>query len=256
MQKKIQNKEKNNETHRVAKVIARSGFCSRREAERLIKNGRVKVNEKIITSPALNIKKDSEISIDDQPIRKWERTRLWLYHKPSGLLTTNSDPQGRPTIFDRLPVDLPRLMSVGRLDLNSEGLLLLTNDGDLSRFLELPKTGWSRKYRIRIFGKIEQLHLDKLREGISLKGINYSPMGITLDSQGKTNSWLTVVLKGGKNREIRETFGSFGLRVNRLIRIAYGPLNLGGLGKAEIVELESDTLQKKILKEWSLSRVL
>ena len=255
MQKKIQNKEKNNETHRVAKVIARSGFCSRREAERLIKNGRVKVNEKIITSPALNIKKDSEISIDDQPIRKWERTRLWLYHKPSGLLTTNSDPQGRPTIFDRLPVDLPRLMSVGRLDLNSEGLLLLTNDGDLSRFLELPKTGWSRKYRVRIFGKIEQQQLDKLREGISLKGINYSPMGITLDSQGKTNSWLTVVLKGGKNREIRETFGSFGLRVNRLIRIAYGPLNLGGLGKAEIVELESDTLQKKILKEWSLSRM-
>lgn len=256
MQKKTQNKEKNNETHRVAKVIARSGFCSRREAERLIKNGRVKVNEKIITSPALNIKKDSEISIDDQLIRKWERTRLWLYHKPSGLLTTNSDPQGRPTIFDRLPVDLPRLMSVGRLDLNSEGLLLLTNDGDLSRFLELPKTGWSRKYRVRIFGKIEQQQLDKLREGISLKGINYSPMGITLDSQGKTNSWLTVVLKGGKNREIRETFGSFGLRVNRLIRIAYGPLNLGGLGKAEIVELESDTLQKKILKEWSLSRVV
>ena len=256
MQKKTQNKEKNNETHRVAKVIARSGFCSRREAERLIKNGRVKVNEKIITSPALNIKKDSEISIDDQLIRKWERTRLWLYHKPSGLLTTNSDPQGRPTIFDRLPVNLPRLMSVGRLDLNSEGLLLLTNDGDLSRFLELPKTGWSRKYRVRIFGKIEQQQLDKLREGISLKGINYSPMGITLDSQGKTNSWLTVVLKGGKNREIRETFGSFGLRVNRLIRIAYGPLNLGGLGKAEIVELESDTLQKKILKEWSLSRVV
>lgn len=256
MQKKTKNKEQNNETHRVAKVIARSGFCSRREAERLIKNGRVKVNEKIITSPALNIKKDSEISIDDQLIRKWERTRLWLYHKPSGLLTTNSDPQGRPTIFDRLPVDLPRLMSVGRLDLNSEGLLLLTNDGDLSRFLELPKTGWSRKYRVRIFGKIEQQQLDKLREGISLKGINYSPMGITLDSQGKTNSWLTVVLKGGKNREIRETFGSFGLRVNRLIRIAYGPLNLGGLGKAEIVELESDTLQKKILKEWSLSRVV
>ncbi len=255
MQKKTPNKEKNNETHRVAKVIARSGFCSRREAERLIKNGRVKVNEKIITSPALNIKKDSEISIDDQPIGKWERTRLWLYHKPSGLLTTHSDPQGRPTIFDHLPVDLPRLMSVGRLDLNSEGLLLLTNDGDLSRYLELPKTGWRRKYRVRIFGKIEERQLDKLREGIFLKGISYSPMGITLDSQGKTNSWLTVILKGGKNREIRETFGSFGLRVNRLIRIAYGPLNLGGLGKDEIVELESDILQKKILKEWSLSRM-
>ena len=255
MQKKILNKEKNNETHRVAKVIARSGFCSRREAERLIKNGRVKVNEKIITSPALNIKKDSEISIDDQPIGKWERTRLWLYHKPSGLLTTHSDPQGRPTIFDHLPVNLPRLMSVGRLDLNSEGLLLLTNDGDLSRYLELPETGWRRKYRVRIFGKIEERQLDKLREGIFLKGISYSPMGITVDSQGKTNSWLTVILKGGKNREIRETFGSFGLRVNRLIRIAYGPLNLGGLGKDEIVELESDILQKKILKEWSLSRM-
>jgi len=256
MQKKTTNKEKNNETHRVAKIIARSGFCSRREAERLIKNGRVKVNKKIITSPALNIRKDSEISIDDRLIRKWDRTRLWLYHKPSGLLTTNSDPQGRPTIFDHLPVDLPRLVSVGRLDLNSEGLLLLTNDGDLSRYLELPKTGWSRKYRVRIFGKIDEHQLDKLREGISLKGINYSPMGVTLDSQGKTNSWLTVVLKGGKNREIRETFGSFGVRVNRLIRIAYGPLNLGGLGKDEIVELESDTLQKKILKEWSLSRVV
>ena len=143
----------------MAKVIARSGFCSRREAERLIKNGRVKVNEQIITSPALNIKKDSEIFIDDQPITKWERTRLWLYHKPIGLLTTNSDPEGRPTIFDHLPADLPRLMSVGRLDLNSEGLLLLTNDGDLSRYLELPKTGWSRKYRVRIFGKIQERHL-------------------------------------------------------------------------------------------------
>ena len=255
MQKKIKNKEENSDTHRVAKVIARSGFCSRREAERLIKNGRVKVNEKIITSPALNIKKDSEISIDDQPITKWERTRLWLYHKPIGLLTTNSDPEGRPTIFDHLPADLPRLMSVGRLDLNSEGLLLLTNDGDLSRYLELPKTGWSRKYRVRIFGKIQERHLDELRKGISLKGINYSPMGITLDSQGKTNSWLTVILKGGKNREIRETFGSFGLRVNRLIRVAYGPLNLGRLGKDEIVEVDSDILQKQILKEWSLSRM-
>ena len=238
MQKKTQNKEEKSETHRVAKVIARSGFCSRREAERLIKNGRVKVNEKIITSPALNIKKDSEIFIDDQPITKWERTRLWLYHKPIGLLTTNSDPEGRPTIFDRLPADLPRLMSVGRLDLNSEGLLLLTNKGYIKRYLELPKNKIIRTYLVKTWGRdLNTKNIEEMSEGVVISEFKYAPLEIDIVLKNKNNNWYNIKLIEGKNREIRKILGHFGLKVKKLIRIGYGEFFLKNQKVREVLEV-------------------
>jgi 23S rRNA pseudouridine2605 synthase len=234
---------------RVAKAIARAGLCSRREAEAWIAAGRVAVNGSVITSPALNVTVHDRISVDGKPLPVRERTRLFLFHKPRGLVTTSSDPQGRPTIFGALPKGLPRLISVGRLDLNTEGLLLLTNDGGLARALELPATGWLRRYRVRAHGRITQADLDKLRHGITVDGVRYGAIEASLDpvqaGQG-ANVWLTFAMREGKNREIRNVLGALGLQVNRLIRLSFGPFQLGELPAGAVEEVRTRTLREQI----------
>ncbi|ETX29881.1 pseudouridine synthase [Roseivivax isoporae] len=222
---------------RIAKVIARAGLASRREAERLIEARRVTVNGTVIDSPALNVTSADRITVDGRPLGAAEAPRLWRYHKPSGLVSTTRDEQGRPTIFDALPEDMPRVMSVGRLDLNSEGLLLLTNDGGIKRQLELPSTGWLRRYRVRVNGSPSDATFEPLRQGIEVDGIRFQPMIITLDRQQGANAWLTIGLREGKNREIRRAMADVGLSVNRLIRVSYGPFQLGQLGRGEVEEV-------------------
>src|SRR3977135_4448929 len=212
---------------RIAKVIARAGLASRREAEAWIAAGRVAVNGKLVASPALNVEARDRIEVDGQPLPMRERTRLFLYHKKRGLLTTHADPGGRPTIFSLLPKDLPRLISVGRLDLNTEGLLLLTNDGGLARALELPATGWLRRYRVRAHGKVTQAQLDELRDGVTVDGVNYGPIEATLDREQTSNVWITFAIREGKNREVRNVLRHLGLHVARLIRVSFGPFQLG-----------------------------
>ena len=231
---------------RIAKVLARSGVASRREAEKMIVAGRVEVNGKVISSPALNVTAKDRVSVDGRPLDAPEPARLWLYHKPTGLVTTAKDEQGRPTIFDDLPEDMPRVMSVGRLDLNSEGLLLLTNDGGLKRRLELPSTGWLRRYRVRVKGNPTDATLEPLREGIVLNKEEFQPMQVTLDRQQGSNAWLTVGLREGKNREIRRAMESIGLTVNRLIRISYGPFQLGPLPAGEVEEVRRRVLRDQL----------
>ena len=231
---------------RIAKVIARAGLASRREAETWIAAGRVAVNGMIISSPALNVIRSDRIEVDGAPLRARERTRLFLYHKPRGLVTTHSDPEGRDTIFRALPKGLPRLISVGRLDINTEGLLLLTNDGGLARVLELPATGWLRRYRVRAHGRVQQQSLDRLRGGITLGGIHYGPIEATLDREQGANVWLTFGIREGKNREIRKVLESLGLRVNRLIRVAFGPFELGDLDDGAVKEIETADLQASL----------
>ena len=231
---------------RVARVIARAGLASRREAEEWIAAGRVAINGTIIKSPAVNITVADQVMIDGKPLPARERTRLFLYHKPRGLVTTSADPQGRPTIFDALPADLPRLVSVGRLDLASEGLLLLTNDGGLARMLELPATGWLRRYRVRAHGRVTQEQLDRLQSGTTVDGIRYGPIEATVDRTQGTNVWLTVALREGKNREVRNVLGAMGLQVNRLIRISFGPFQLGELNEGEVQEVRTRTLREQI----------
>ncbi len=236
------------QAERIAKVIARAGLCSRREAETWIADGRVAVNGDVIASPALNVTARDRISVDGQPLPTRERTRLFLYHKPRGLLTTSNDPQGRPTIFGALPKDLPRLISVGRLDLNTEGLLLLTNDGGLARALELPATGWLRRYRVRAHGKITQAELDALRNGITVNGIRYGAIEAALDPHAATgaNVWLTFAMREGKNREVKNVLDALGLQVNRLIRISYGPFQLGDLEPGKVAEIATRTLRDQL----------
>ncbi|ASP20270.1 ribosomal large subunit pseudouridine synthase B [Antarctobacter heliothermus] len=229
---------------RIAKVIARAGRASRREAERMIAEGRVTVNGTKIDSPALNVTDADQITVDDIPLAAPDAARLWLYHKPTGLVTTTRDEQGRPTIYDDLPEDLPRVMSVGRLDLNSEGLLLLTNDGAIKRKLELPSTGWLRKYRVRVNGRPTDEVLAPLRNGIEVDGQRFQPMQVTLDRQQGANAWLTVGLREGKNREVRRAMIDIGLTVNRLIRTSYGPFQLGQLKPGEVEEV-----RRKILRD-------
>jgi 23S rRNA pseudouridine2605 synthase len=233
---------------RIAKVIARAGLCSRREAEQWIAAGRVSVNGKTISSPALVVATDDRVTIDGKPLPEMPRRRLWRYHKPPGLVTTHSDPQGRPTVFDRLPETLGRVISVGRLDLNSEGLLLLTNDGGLARRLELPSTGWTRRYRIRAHGSVEESALDRLKQGITLDGIHYGPIEARLERQQGSNVWLAVALREGKNREVRNVLAALGLRVNRLIRVAYGPFQLGNLGRGELAEVSAKVMREQLGK--------
>lgn len=231
---------------RIAKVLARAGVASRRDAERMIEEGRVAVNGKVIDSPALNITAKDRVTVDDAPLAEPEAARLWMYYKPIGLVTTNSDEKGRETIFDKLPEDLPRVLSVGRLDLNSEGLLLLTNDGGIKRKLELPSTGWLRKYRVRVNGTPTEAMLEPLRAGIVVDGQAFQPMQVTLDRQQGANAWLTVGLREGKNREIRRAMSDVGLTVNRLIRVSYGPFQLGQMNPGEVIEVRPKVMRDQL----------
>ena len=229
---------------RIAKVMARAGLASRREAEAWIAAGRVSVNGATIASPALNVGPRDVIAVDGVPLGRRERTRLFLYHKAAGLVTTHHDPEGRPTIFDALPKGLPRLISVGRLDLNTEGLLLLTNDGGLARALELPATAWLRRYRVRAFGEVTQAALDGLRNGVTVEGIRYGAIEATLERQQGANVWLTFAIREGKNREVRNVLRSLHLHVNRLIRVAFGPFELGDLPDGAVEEVDTATLKQ------------
>jgi len=230
---------------RIAKVIARAGICSRRDAERLIEEGRVSVDGKVLTTPAFVVGPDASITVDGKPLAAPERTRLWRYHKPAGLVTTHKDPQGRRTVFDALRQQLPRVISVGRLDLNSEGLLLLTNDGALARRLELPETGWTRRYRVRVHGTPDPKQLAALAKGITVEGVQYGPIQASVDRAVGSNTWLSVALKEGKNREIRNVMEHLGFAVSRLIRIAYGPFQLGHLAPGGIDEVSPKVIAEQ-----------
>ena len=223
------------DTMRIAKAMARAGLCSRRDAERWIGEGRVRVNGDVLVSPARDVGPRDRIEVDGQPLPGAEPARLWRYHKPKGCVTTHRDPEGRPTVFEKLPPDLPRVISIGRLDFNTEGLLLLTNDGELARHLELPATGWMRRYRVRAFGTVTQAQLDALKDGVVLDGVRYGPIEATLDQVQGSNVWLTIGLREGKNREVRNILSSLELTVNRLIRISFGPFQL--------FDLEQDTVE-------------
>lgn len=231
---------------RIAKVLARAGVASRRGAEAMILAGRVAVNGRTIDSPALNVTAADRITVDGAPLAEPEPPRLWLYHKPAGLVTTARDEKGRETVFDALPEDMPRVMSVGRLDLNSEGLLLLTNDGELKRRLELPATGWLRKYRVRVNGVPTEATFEPLRAGLTLDGERFRPMTVTLDRQQGANAWVTVSLREGRNREIRRAMEALGLPVSRLIRISYGPFRLGALKPGEVQEVKARVLRDQL----------
>ena len=231
---------------RIAKVIARAGIASRREAERLIEAGRVTVNGNVIDRAALNVTGADRIAVDGRDLRPPEPPRLWLYHKPTGLVTTTKDDQGRATIYDELPGDLPRVMSIGRLDLNSEGLLLLTNDGGLKRRLELPSTGWVRKYRVRVNGRPSEETFAPLRQGLTMGRESFQPMTVSLDRQTGANAWVTVAIREGRNREIRRAMEAVGLVVNRLIRVSYGPFQLGQLKPGAVQEIRPRVLRDQL----------
>jgi 23S rRNA pseudouridine2605 synthase len=235
-----------NEGERIAKVMARAGLASRRQAEAWIAAGRVSVNGKVIASPALNVTGHDRIAIDGEALPQRTRTRLFLYNKPRGLVTTHSDPQGRDTIFRALPRRLPRLISIGRLDINTEGLLLLTNDGGLARALELPATGWLRRYRVRALGRVTQEALDRLKGGVTVEGMRYGPIEATLDREQGANVWLSFAIKEGKNREVRKVLESLGLKVNRLIRVSYGPFELSRLDDGAVEEVETAALKQAL----------
>jgi 23S rRNA pseudouridine2605 synthase len=231
---------------RIAKRIARSGYCSRRDAERLIATGRVAVDGEVLKSPAVTVTDASRITIDGGPLPDPEQPRLFRYHKPAGVLTAARDPEGRPTIYDRLPEGLPRVMPIGRLDMGSEGLLLLTNDGELKRRLELPATGWLRRYRVRVHGRIDESKLEGLQNGIVIDGFQYGPIQARLDRVQGSNAWLSIALREGKNREIRRVLEHFGWPVNRLIRLSFGPFQLGGLAVGEVEEVSAKVLADQL----------
>jgi 23S rRNA pseudouridine2605 synthase len=232
---------------RLAKVIARAGLCSRRDAEDWIRNGRVTVNGSIIRTPAFNVTDRDRVTVDGQPLQLRSGTRLWLYHKPAGLVVTEKDPEGRPTIFEALrDRELPRVLTIGRLDINTEGLLLLTNDGGLKRVLELPSTGWLRRYRVRAFGSVTQAELDRLRTGVEIEGVRYGPIEATLERQQGSNVWMLVALREGKNREVKNVLGTLGLTVNRLIRVSYGPFQLGELPAGAVEPVKARVLRDQL----------
>jgi 23S rRNA pseudouridine2605 synthase len=231
---------------RIAKVVSRAGLASRRDAEEWIVQGRVSVNGRVINSPALDVTANDVITVDGKPLPARERTRLFLFHKPRGLMTTHADPEGRPTVFDNLPEGLPRLISIGRLDFNTEGLLLLTNDGGLARALELPDTGWLRRYRVRAHGEVTQAQLDELKKGVEVDGVKYGPIDATLERDQGANVWLVFAIREGKNREVRNVMAHLGLEVNRLIRVSYGPFQLGELEEGQVEEVKTRVLRDQL----------
>ncbi len=236
------------EGERIAKRMARAGLCSRRDAERWIAQGRVAIDGQIITTPATIVTDEMQIRVDGKPLNEAPSSRVWLYYKPVGLLTTHHDPQGRPTIFESLPSSLPRVISIGRLDLNSEGLILLTNDGELARYAELPSTGWARSYQVRVYGVVDKAALAALTQGITIEGVTYGRIEAEvvkdLEANSRSNTWLFMTLYEGKNREIRKVLAHLGLRVNRLIRVSYGPFSLGDLKPEEGKEVPSSEVRK------------
>jgi len=231
---------------RIAKVVSRAGLASRRDAEEWIVQGRVTVNGRVINSPALDVTANDVITVDGKPLPPRERTRLFMFHKPRGLMTTHADPEGRPTVFDNLPEGLPRLISIGRLDFNTEGLLLLTNDGGLARVLELPDTGWLRRYRVRAHGEVTQAQLDELKKGVEVDGVKYGPIDATLERDQGANVWLVFAIREGKNREVRNVLAHLGLEVNRLIRVSYGPFQLGELAEGQVEEVKTRVLREQL----------
>lgn len=233
-------------SERIAKFIARSGVCSRRQAEELILQKRVTVNGEVVESPAFNVEGNEKILLDGEKLPAIENTRMWVYYKPTGLVTTHKDEQERPTVFENLPEGLPRVISVGRLDLNSEGLLLLTNSGELSRRLELPSNSWSRRYKVKVHGRINRDKLAELEQGITIDGIRYGSIKVEVESEQGTNAWLSVTLQEGKNREIRKVMKFIGLDVARLIRLSYGPFQLGSLKKGEVREVPQKVLKEQL----------
>ena len=234
------------EGERIAKVIARAGICSRRDAERLIAEGRVTLNGDRLKSAAVNVTVRDSIVVNGKPLPREEETRLWLYHKPAGLVVSNKDPEGRPTVFQKLRQQLPRVVSIGRLDINTEGLLLLTNDGELARFMELPSTGWIRRYRVRAYGKMDDAALARIANGVEIEGIKYGPVEAKLDKSTGDNLWLTIAIKEGKNREVKKLCEYLGLRVNRLIRVSFGPFALGELERGGIEEVPPKVMKANL----------
>ena len=235
---------------RIAKVMARAGLCSRREAERWIAEGRVAVNGRTLDTPALTVGESDIITVDGKPLPQRPQARLWRYHKPEGLVTTHRDPEKRPTVFERLPKELGRVISVGRLDIASEGLLLLTNSGTLARRLELPSTGWTRRYRVRVFGTVDEKGLAGLGKGVTVEGVRYGPIQVQVDTASGSNTWLTLSLKEGKNREVRRVLEHLGLQVNRLIRVGYGPFQLGNLQRGEVEEVQRRVIRDQLGRDF------
>jgi len=239
-------KESAFEGERIAKAIARAGLCSRRDAERLITEGRVRLNGKVLASPAINVTPADVVLVDGKPLPQKESSRLWRYHKPAGLVTSHKDPEGRRTVFDALREQLPRVISIGRLDLNTEGLLLLTNDGELARLLELPATGWVRRYRVRAYGRPDPAALDKLKGGVTIEGVHYGPIEAEIDKMQGDNAWLTIAIREGKNREVKKICEYLGLQVNRLIRTSFGPFQLGDLERGQVAEVPARVLSEQL----------
>jgi 23S rRNA pseudouridine2605 synthase len=229
---------------RIAKVMARAGLCSRREAERWIADGRVTVNGKLLKTPAVEVSPADKVRVDGKPLPASEPVRLWRYHKPKGLVTTHADPQGRPTVFEKMPPEMPRVISIGRLDFNTEGLLLLTNDGTLARYLELPATGWARRYRVRAKGRVSTEQLAALKDGVTVEGVAYGPVDAAVDSVQGANMWLTIAIREGKNREVRKILTHLGLTVNRLIRVSFGPFQLLDLAPGAV-----EAVKRRVLAE-------
>ena len=234
------------QSERIAKRMARAGLCSRRDAESWIRAGRVMVNDTLLETPAYIVGPEDKIIVDNKPLPNPEATRLWRYYKPRGLVVSHRDEQNRETIFDRIENRLPRVMSVGRLDLDSEGMILLTNDGGLARHLELPNTGWIRKYRVRIYGRVDEKQLEKLKDGITIDGIHYGSLLARLDKQLTSNAWLTIAIKEGKNREIRRVMEYLGYSVSRLIRTSYGPFQLGNMKEDDLKEVKQVVLREQL----------
>lgn len=239
---------------RLAKRIARAGICSRRDAEKLVEEGKVKVDGKVVRSPALNVTAENAIEVSGQKLKQAAATQLWLYYKPLHLITTHKDPEGRPTVFDALPKSMPRVISVGRLDINSEGLLLLTNDGGLARYVELPATGWLRRYRVRAHGTLNEKQIADLKKGLTIDGMNYGSVDVTIERKTGTNSWILVSLREGKNREVRKLLEHFDCQVNRLIRISDGPFQIGNMQPGEVREVPRKVLASFLGSKFPLTK--